>query len=373
MKYILCGTLVPAAYETEIPQISNAGNRFLLNFCGQFTKTSSIKALSYIGIDVPGKVMEEIEKEDFQFPISYFSRTRLRLGGALQYHKAIKSCFNEYDGLIAYNVVYAWLFAPIIAKKKRKKSILLLADYSPKESYKEILRKAYAQLQLWSIRKYDYVVGLSENTRNYLTKKQKFICIEGGIDDKFYNAFEERKTVNPERIKIMYAGILEKVTGIELLIEAFGKGKFGNAELIISGKGSMEKWMENVAKDNPAITYLGCVPYEEYMHNLSEADILVNPRDMNLLENANNFPSKIMEYMATGKYVVSTKFPGWERFQDYISFCDSNVESIQKYLQLACAEVRKNSEEAFRKKRLFAKQFLWKTQVDKLIDYAGLE
>lgn len=373
MKYLLSGTVVPATYETEISQISNAANRFLLNFCGQFNEKSSIKILSYIGINISPKVMQEIKRDNFYIPITYFERSKLRVRGAVYYHKIIKKHLDEYDGIIAYNVVYAWIFAPIIAKMKKKKSILLLADYSPEESYKGIMKKIYARLQLWSIRKYDYVVGLSENTKEYLTGKQKFICIEGGISDSFYEAFNEKKNIDPKCIKIMYAGILEKVTGIEMLIDAFRAGKFDNAELVISGKGSLEDLIVNVTNDNPSITYLGCCPYDEYMHNLAQADILVNPRNMNLPENANNFPSKIMEYIATGKCVVSTKFPGWERFKDYILFCDSDVESIQRCLQASLKNVLENSEEEFKRKRLFSEQFLWEKQVDKIIDYAGLE
>jgi glycosyltransferase involved in cell wall biosynthesis len=45
---------------------------------------------------------------------------------------------------------------------------------------------------------------------------------------------------------------------------------------------------------------------DEYSTMLQKAAVLVNPRPSRLLENRYNFPSKLMEYMASGRPILST-------------------------------------------------------------------
>ena len=78
----------------------------------------------------------------------------------------------------------------------------------------------------------------------------------------------------------MYAGILEPVTGVDMLVKAFMKIRNLQIRLYISGKGSYEKLIAECVKQDDRIRYLGCVPYEEYLSNLKRADVLINPRNM---------------------------------------------------------------------------------------------
>ena len=146
-----------------------------------------------------------------------------------------------------------------------------------------------------------------------------------------------------------------------MLLKAFSQISNHSVRLKISGKGSFQKLVEDAAKQDDRITYLGCVPYEEYLSNLKQAAVLVNPRNMNLPENENNFPSKIMEYLATGKPIISTRFPGWEKYNEYITFCVSTAEGLQ--MALESAEVGKDG---VKEQRKFAAGFLWSNQVKKI-------
>ena len=187
--------------------------------------------------------------------------------------------------------------------------------------------------------------------------------MEGGIADSFYSYFGQYKAPMGEKITFMYSGILEKVTGIDMLVEAFSKIDMENVQLTITGDGSLADWVCEMEKKCTKIHYLGCIPYEDYMKKLSEADVLVNPRNMNLPENANNFPSKIMEYLATGKMIISTKFPGWQKYQKYITFCESDLNNLENALNQCSLRVADWSLEKYHNNREFAKKFIWKEQV----------
>ena len=368
MKFLICGTLVPGKYETKIEHLSNAANRFLLNYCNALAKQKRLAVASYLGIPVEDDVKEMLSKEEKAgWDISYYFASRYKIKGILEFARGLKKQIKDCDCVVAYNTVYAWLLLPIWARRMKKKSVLLLADYSPAESYNGKLRKLYANLQLKSIRRYDYVIGLSENVRAYLQPEQRFMCMEGGIAKSFFDYYAKEKKYDEQKIYVQYAGILEPVTGIDRLMEAFHSIEDASYVLRISGKGSLAADVKEMAVMDERIQYLGCPAYEQYMSNLYQADILVNPRNMELKENENNFPSKIMEYLATGKYVVSTKFPGWERYRDHIAFCKSDVSAIKEQLLKVAAGIPKQKKSLFEERRKFAEQFIWENQIERFL------
>ena len=167
MKFLMCCTLVPAKYEVEIREISNAANRFLTNFCKQLEKEHSIEILSYVGVDVDEKIKEE-QKNCREEKIQYIFKSKRILGGFFSMLKYIWGELGRCDYAMTYNVVYAWMLTPVLAKIRGKKSVLILADYSPIESYSGKKQRIYARVQQYFIGKYDYVIGLSEKTKRYL-------------------------------------------------------------------------------------------------------------------------------------------------------------------------------------------------------------
>lgn len=363
MKLLMCGTMVPSKYENRIQYLSNAANRFQLNFVKEMKKECEIDVYSYLGITVDEQIQTELKQKTGGVKVHFC--TVDRLAGVIRYKRAVKLALKKADCLLTYNVTYAWMFAPALAKRMGKKSALILADYSGEESYHSLVRRLYARLQLKVIQKYDVVIGLSETTKRYLKPTQRFLCVEGGIDQDVYDYFGQSSDEAPRNesgITIyMYAGILEPVTGVDMLLKAFSRISNPSIRLKISGKGSLEKLVEDAAKQDDRITYLGCVPYEEYLRNLQKADVLINPRNMNLPENENNFPSKIMEYLSTGKPIISTRFPGWEKYNEYIAFCESTVDGLQTILETGDVE-KYNAKE----QREFAAGFLWSNQVKKI-------
>jgi len=369
MRYIVCGTVVHQEYEDDILQLSNAANRFLLNFTNEIKKIYPIKILSYVGIDISTEIKEKLRKRNnSDSDLAYYFKSRFKVAGVVAYWHAVSRNLRDAECIIAYNPVYAYLNVPYMAHRHKKKSILILADYSPEETYKGRLRRIYALLQLKSIRKYDMVIGLSENTKVYLADNQEFIHMPGGINGFVYDYFrEKRNSEESDKIVLMYAGTLEKVTGIDMLLEAFEQIEDEDVELWISGKGSMVSLVEQFVEKDDRIKYLGCPSYNEYLDNLKSADILVNPRNMDLPENKNNFPSKILEYLATGKQIVSTKFPGWEKFADYISFCEKGIKNMRESLKCAYLEAMREKDQRYKKNRQFAEQFLWSRQMEKVL------
>lgn len=330
------------------------------------------------------------------------------------YLSLVKRLLPECDRVLCYNIVYAWLGLPKWARNAGKRSIAIIADYSAPESFESLPRKAYARLQQRSMRRFDTVVGLSANIAGRLKPRQKFVLMEGGIDKEVWNFFaklekkgaapvavapstaptasESRSAVDDEtkeisvapevisdqsetisaesgKLTFLYSGLLSPVTGVDKLLDAFASLDRTDMRLAISGKGPLLEQVLECAKKDIRICYLGHLPYEQYLNALAEADVLLNPRDMSLSENQNNFPSKIMDYLAAGKPILSTKFVGWEKFAECIDFCEDCEEMAERMERMCVGKdvEGRSASDVWKRNREFAKSFLWEEQLRRIL------
>lgn len=361
MKILYCGTMLPEEIEYQVKDISAAGNRFQNNMIKNMKRAGyQVVSCSFFGMGIPKKLLKGWSR-------NYILKDHGLLKGSWDFHRLLERTMSDTDVVMCYNIAYAWLFLPLIAKRKRKRSIAVVADYSESVSYKSLPGKLYAKLQLWSMRRFDTVIGLSGKIKDKLRKKQKFILMEGGIDEELYNAFAYRPHEEGAPITFMYSGLLNHVTGVNLLLDAMKRVERQDIRLWISGKGEMEEAVKAAAEEDDRICYLGHLPYEEYIQKLQEADVLVNPRDMSLPENQNNFPSKIMDYLAAGKVIISTKFAGWKRFEENILFCGNSVEEIRKGMEEAIKRLS-DDRTIFYANREKVKKFEWEMQLKRIFE-----
>lgn len=114
-----------------------------------------------------------------------------------------------------------------------------------------------------------------------------------------------------EKKIILYTGSLWKeLAGIEYLTEGFCQANLPDAELHFYGTGELVPWLEEMSRKNAAVRYMGCVTNEEIVKRQCEAALLVNPRPSQEEFCKYSFPSKTIEYMASGTPVLMTRLPG---------------------------------------------------------------
>lgn len=108
---------------------------------------------------------------------------------------------------------------------------------------------------------------------------------------------------------LFYAGGLAEPYGVRILIEAV-KQLAGQFHLVLCGAGSMEHEVLQACSENSQIHYLGSIPPQDVKSLSRNASFLVNARlpGDNYLKYS--FPSKLLEYMAIGVPVISSKLPG---------------------------------------------------------------
>lgn len=130
---------------------------------------------------------------------------------------------------------------------------------------------------------------------------------------------------NLNRNTFLFSGALEKITGIDLALNVFSK--LPHLKLIISGRGNEVESVIKYAEKYPNIEYLGFLEYQSYLKTLNNISFCLSLRNPNYPENNNNFPSKILEYFASNKIVISTvEYPELDNFQYF--FCNFNEEKL---------------------------------------------
>ena len=122
--------------------------------------------------------------------------------------------------------------------------------------------------------------------------------------------------------KIFYAGGRPSKDGIDLLIPAFKRIKNDNLQLNIYGN------VPNVAigpdSEDHRIIYHGLADNKTIVAEECSSYLLVNPRPTGEVYTKYSFPSKVMEYMATGVPMVTTRLAGIpEEYYNYVFTFDS--------------------------------------------------
>lgn len=174
----------------------------------------------------------------------------------------------------------------------------------------------------------DGFLFITKHIRNMVPlTNQMWMVIEGiapsAVDKVLVTDNLSKFNLNKRTKKIVYTGTLNYKFGIKNLIDSFELVKEDNVELIICGSGEAEEYILNRQKIDPRIKYLGKVSGSESLILQQQATILVNPRENDDEYTKYSFPSKTMEYLASGNPVICYKLEGIpEEYDAYLNYVD---------------------------------------------------
>lgn len=107
---------------------------------------------------------------------------------------------------------------------------------------------------------------------------------------------------------IVYAGSLNQSYGVDLLIQAVQSlSPRVSVCLKLFGRGDQELRIRQLASKDSRIIYGGFLDTATLIPELCAADILINPRPTREIFATQSFPSKLIEYLATGRPVLTTR------------------------------------------------------------------
>jgi len=236
---------------------------------------------------------------------------KIRIFGGLSFwfksYRIIKKI--KTDVILAQNIEigkYVYLLNKLIKKPyviwARGSDVNFLFEGKKDRTLKRALKKA------------DAVISLTDDMKEKIKKfcDRDVIVIPNGIDLKLFEdiskkGLREKYGLNKTDKVILYVGTLRPVKGLPNLIEAVKTIDDKNKRLLIVGRGEERENLENLVKKleiEKIVTFIGRVPNKEVFEYMAASDILVLP---SLSE---GFPNVILEAMASGLPVVTTKVGG---------------------------------------------------------------
>jgi glycosyltransferase involved in cell wall biosynthesis len=133
-------------------------------------------------------------------------------------------------------------------------------------------------------------------------------------------------------LTVFYGGKLDDVRGIDILLEAApGIINRRDVEVRIAGYGPrFEEVQQRIAEiETDRVSFLGDLSSEEYRQELISADITVNLQLPDAPGNKYTFPTKMLDYLATGNVVVSTRMSDLEVvLDDILVFTEPMSEDV---------------------------------------------
>lgn len=359
---IINSGMLPKDVEVKIAASSLPAGKYLRNMAHAFEQHGyTVKNVIHVALPGASETFRDYKNSEDH---KYILKDRLVIPSIFFYQRSLLQMVQPDDLVVFYNVNYAQWGLVRKIKKHKGKSLLILADHTPPGERKNIIRQWMGINDEKEFCQFDYAVLLSQEATKYLNPDCRYDIIEGGLDiESFKNISSPQYK---EKTVFMYSGTLEPVTGIDRLLNAFGKLD-EDCRLVITGKGSLSTLVQEAADRDLRIDFKGYVSDIEYINLLNQAEILINPRNMKMPENQNNFPSKVLEYLATGRMTISSKFPGWERFTDNFIFYDNSVDELARQMKDAMVTCSENSDQRFAANRKRAEDFDWKKQTERII------
>ena len=129
---------------------------------------------------------------------------------------------------------------------------------------------------------------------------------------------------------LFYSGSLDRRYGILDLLQALSLVRDQSVELWVCGDGSGRDEVISAARLNPRIKYIGQLPRNEVLALQRAALALINPRRPEGLYTNLSFPSKTIEYLASGRPTIMHKLSGIpdEYFEHAIIPRTANTEGL---------------------------------------------
>lgn len=254
------------------------------------------------------------------------------------------------------------LGALLATKVNRVQSVGIVTDIyglmvgSSKNRFNRFISSCAHRIHDLYVTSYDKYVLLTEQMNERVNPKGKpYIVMEALCDSSLLNQEHSPvHKVNPRTV--LYAGGLHAKYGVKMLVEGFIKADLKEVNLVLYGSGSYEKELLEVCRTHSNVEFRGVAPNETVMEEELKATLLVNPRFSTEEFTKYSFPSKNMEYMASGTPLLTTKLPGMpiEYYPHVYLFEEETIEGYAKTIK----DILSLPADELQRKGSLAKQFV---------------
>lgn len=185
------------------------------------------------------------------------------------------------------------------------------------------------------IKKCTGYVLLTEAMNGQVNPGHKPYVIVEALCDSEISPPKALKRSNSGTKKCMYAGFLDIQYGVKAMVEGFILADMPDTELHIYGSGPYMEELQSTAQQHPSVIYHGIAMNDEVVRAEMNVDLLINPRPTHEEFTKYSFPSKNIEYMASGTPILTTDLPGMpEDYKPYVYLIkDESAQGIAQALK----------------------------------------
>jgi len=282
-------------------------------------------------------------------------------------HRVYKLLKSETNIIFIYSIQSKLVKAACKFKKKKPntKIVLMVTDLPQYMSGNKNLiyraLKKYDRITVYNLFKdIDGFVLLSKYMREKLPINSKpYIVIEGiySFEDSNYEKPKESKFENKT---VLYSGTLARRYGIINLVKAFMSIQNESYRLIICGSGDASNDIVNYSKIDNRIIFKGLIDRSEVLRIQSKAALLVNPRPFKGEYVKYSFPSKTIEYLASGTPTLLYKLPGIPN--EYYKYCYTIEQPSIELLARKIDEILSKDDQDLKEVGVKARKFILKNK-----------
>lgn len=200
-------------------------------------------------------------------------------------------------------------------------------------------------------------VNESLSTREQRRSGCPVVLCPGVVSDDLIETCRRRRPFSRQGAPtvIGYFGGLSAEKGADVVLDLIRLSR-GRFTFHVCGAGPLASAFANLGAEGHAVHFHGRVDDETLLGLISECDVLVNPHSSIQKMGNGVFPFKVIEYVASGRLVVSTDLPAISMKEIHEAICFAGPEAA------AIANALANAEETYLRKR---------TKIDEAIDAAA--
>jgi len=234
---------------------------------------------------------------------------------------------NKIDAILLYSVASSGIQTIEVANQLKIPIVFRVLDVAHGFVNFPLIRQLVKKYEKQVIQNSSLVLPIIPNLLSYAlemgSKKENTEVFPLGINSKIFHPMSKngdlakKLDIHDKKI-IMFVGTLFPFSGLDSIISNFNKilEKEKNVKLIIVGGGADYNHLYSLIKKNNLesnVILTGFVPQQKIPFYLSLANICIQPFQTNYLTNC-ILPSKILEYFACKKPVLSTPLKGTKEY-----------------------------------------------------------
>ena len=222
-------------------------------------------------------------------------------------HRCVVFTYNVYSPMSMPVMLATWLLGG--------KAIAVVFDFPHNISFDYsglhgLLQRIEVFIEAKCLSRFDGIIPITKWIAEDFAPSCPVLVIEGGVDKASVESDSDMAGVLDGENLCFFGGTLNEINGIRLLMDAFRQISDPNYRLLIFGKGPLESLVREAAACDKRIVYCGFLPNDQVVRHQRRATVLLNARPSSQRIARYTFPSKLLEYMMSGRPVITTELPG---------------------------------------------------------------